>query len=136
MTQHATLEIPAGSGDAELINDDITHCLGHSWFFDPQTIGVAVHKGRVKLTGSVRSERERRMAVAAAWAHEGVVQVDNQLVLLSCERDGRYEKKRLGGRLRPRFSRRVVPSYSVRNRPRRCSSGTTWSTKSSRPAGR
>src|SRR5690606_28085447 len=42
----------------------------------------------------------------------------------------------LGGRLRPRFSRSVRPSYSVRNRPRRCNSGMTRSTKSSPPPGR
>src|SRR5262249_30292624 len=45
-------------------------------------------------------------------------------------------KNRLGGRGRPRFSRSVLPSYSRRNRPRRCSSGTTLSTKSSSPPGR
>ena len=49
---------------------------------------------------------------------------------------GRGEKKRFSGRGRPRFSRRVLPSYSVRNMPRRCSSGTTRSTKSSSPPGR
>ena len=36
---------------------------------------------------------------------------------------------------RPRWSRSVVPSYSVRNTPRSWSSGTTLSTKSSRPPG-
>ena len=46
------------------------------------------------------------------------------------------EKKRFSGRGRPRFSRKVLPSYSVRNRPRRCSSGTTLLTKSSSPPGR
>ena len=40
------------------------------------------------------------------------------------------------GQGRPRFSRSVRPSYSVRNRPRRCSSGMTSSTKSSSPPGR
>ncbi len=45
-------------------------------------------------------------------------------------------KKRFSGRGRPRFSRNVVPSYSVRKSPRRCSSGTTLSTKSSSPPGR
>jgi hypothetical protein len=34
----------------------------------------------------------------------------------------------------PRFSRKVAPSYSVRNRPRRCSSGTMNSTKCPRRA--
>ena len=34
-------------------------------------------------------------------------------------------KKRFSGRGRPRFSRSVLPSYSRRNKPRRCSSGMT-----------
>ncbi len=36
---------------------------------------------------------------------------------------------------RQRWSRRVWPAYSVRNAPRSCSNGTTWSTNSSRPCG-
>lgn len=67
--------------EAQEISDDVTHCLGHSWFFDPQTISVAMHQGRVTLTGSVRSQRERRMAAAAAWTHEGVTEVENDLIV-------------------------------------------------------
>jgi osmotically-inducible protein OsmY len=70
------------AADAEQIYDDIDHELGHSWFFDPQTISVAVEAdGKVRLTGTVRSQRERRMAAAAAWAHEGVTEVENDLVV-------------------------------------------------------
>jgi len=47
-----------------------------------------------------------------------------------------HSKKRFFGRGRPRFSRSVFPSYSRRNSSRRCSSGTTRSTKSSSPPGR
>lgn len=43
--------------------------------------------------------------------------------------------QRRPGTGRPRWSRRVVPVYSVRNTPRSWSRGTTWSTKSSRPPG-
>jgi osmotically-inducible protein OsmY len=67
--------------DAETVMDDIDHALGHSWFFDPQTIRVSIASGRVTLTGSVRSTRERRMAAAAAWVHEGVTEVQNDLVV-------------------------------------------------------
>ena len=67
--------------DAEEISDDIEHVLGHSWFFNPENITVVVEGGRVTLTGAVRSDRERRMAAAAAWAHEGVSDVDNELVV-------------------------------------------------------
>lgn len=79
--RHAALEHEAGPDSGELIGDDITHALGHSWFFDPQTIRVHVDAGQVVLRGTVRSPRERRMAAAAAWAHEGVTDVDNQLVV-------------------------------------------------------
>ncbi|HEX4096620.1 MAG TPA: BON domain-containing protein [Solirubrobacteraceae bacterium] len=65
----------------EAVTDDVDHALGHSWFFDPQTIQVSTTDGTVKLTGSVRSARERRMAAAAAWAHEGVTDVENHLVV-------------------------------------------------------
>lgn len=67
--------------ESEEIADDITHCLGHSWFFDPQKISVTMNGGRVTLVGAVRSPRERRMAAAAAWAHEGVTEVENQLTV-------------------------------------------------------
>ena len=66
---------------SEAVTDDIDHMLGHSWFFDPQTIRVSVADGVVTLTGHVRSQRERRMAAAAAWAHEGVTNVENDLVV-------------------------------------------------------
>jgi osmotically-inducible protein OsmY len=65
----------------EIVSDDIVHALGQSWFFDPQTIKVLMDDGKLVLTGTVRSQRERRMAAAAAWAHEGVTDVDNQLVV-------------------------------------------------------
>ena len=67
--------------DVEDVIDDIDHALGRSWFFDPQTIAVSHVDGRVTLTGTVRSPRERRMAAAAAWAHEGVTEVENDLVV-------------------------------------------------------
>ncbi len=65
--------------DAETVIDDIDHALGRSWFFDPQTIEVSIQGGKATLTGLVRSPRERRMAAAAAWAHEGIEDVDNRL---------------------------------------------------------
>ena len=67
--------------DAELVSDDITHALGHSWFFDPHTITVAIQGGAVTLKGTVRSERERKMAAAAAWAEPGVTDVANELIV-------------------------------------------------------
>lgn len=66
---------------AEAVTDHVDHVLGHSWFFDPQTIQVSIAGGKVTLSGDVRSQRERRMAAAAAWAHEGVTDVENNLVV-------------------------------------------------------
>lgn len=71
----------ADAADVEEIGDDIEHHLGHSWFFDPEAITVTVQAGKVTLTGVVRSERERRMAAAAAWSHEGVTDVANALTV-------------------------------------------------------
>jgi osmotically-inducible protein OsmY len=67
--------------DPGTVSDDITHFLGHSWFFDPQTIKVSIRRGQVTLDGSVRSDRERRMAAAAAWEEEGVTEVVNNLAI-------------------------------------------------------
>jgi|HubBroStandDraft_1064217.scaffolds.fasta_scaffold78721_2 osmotically-inducible protein OsmY len=67
---------------AEEVTDDVDHALGHSWFFDPQTIRVQVTDGTVRLTGTVRSDRERRMAAAAAWAVVGVTDVKNELTVV------------------------------------------------------
>jgi osmotically-inducible protein OsmY len=71
----------AEAADVEEISDDIEHHLGHSWFFDPENITVTVEHGKVTLTGTVRSVRERRMAAAAAWSHEGVTDVENKLTV-------------------------------------------------------
>ena len=65
--------------DPASVADDITHFLGHSWFFDPQTIRVSICRGKITLNGTVRSDRERRMAGAAAWEEEGVTEVENNL---------------------------------------------------------
>ena len=75
MSEHIAAEA------VEEIHDDIEHVLGHSWFFDPENITVVVEGGKVTLTGTVRSDRERRMAAAAAWSHEGVTDVENDLTV-------------------------------------------------------
>jgi osmotically-inducible protein OsmY len=72
---------PSQPLDPEAVGDDITHFLGHSWFFDPQTINVSILGGKVTLEGTVRSERERRMAAAAAWEKDGVTNVENKLTV-------------------------------------------------------
>ncbi|MGC1303884.1 MAG: BON domain-containing protein [Caulobacteraceae bacterium] len=68
--------------NASNISDDIVHALHRSWFFDPKTISVQVEGGRVKLTGTVRSPHDRRIAAATAWAAPGVTDVENALAIV------------------------------------------------------
>jgi osmotically-inducible protein OsmY len=72
------VKAPAGAAN---ISDDITHALHRSWFFDPNTIGVYADGGKVKLTGSVRTPHDRRIAAATAWSEPGVTEVENDIVV-------------------------------------------------------
>jgi osmotically-inducible protein OsmY len=74
-------QAPDHTVGSEQLSDDITHALGHSWFFDPQTITVQISGSAVTLIGTVRSDRERKMAGAAAWAEPGVTNVVNNLTI-------------------------------------------------------
>lgn len=65
--------------DCQNISDDITHALHRSWFFDPNTISVSGEDGKIKLTGTVHTPHERKVAAATAWAAPGVVDVKNEL---------------------------------------------------------
>lgn len=61
------------------VGNDIRNALHRSWFFDGDTIKVAVDGGTVRLTGSVESLHDRRLAEKTAWAAPGAVKVDNML---------------------------------------------------------
>jgi osmotically-inducible protein OsmY len=65
--------------DVAWIGDEITHALHRSWFFDPKTINVTAHGGKVRLSGTVRTPHECQIAAAAAWSAPGVTDVDNDL---------------------------------------------------------
>jgi len=65
--------------DCESITDDITHALHRSWFFDPKTISVSAEDGKIRLTGTVHTPQERKVAAATAWAAPGVIDVRNEL---------------------------------------------------------
>jgi osmotically-inducible protein OsmY len=67
--------------DASNLQDDITHALHRSWFFDPQTINVAADGGKVRLTGTVKTLHERQVAAATAWSAPGVTDVENELTV-------------------------------------------------------
>ena len=55
--------------------------LDRSWF-DPATITVTAHGGKVKLTGTVESWYERDEAGSTAWAAPGTTSVENDIVVV------------------------------------------------------
>ncbi len=67
--------------DVSELCDEIVHAMHHSWFFDPKTIEITAEDGRVRLTGVVKSERERQVAASTAWLGRGVVDVKNEIVV-------------------------------------------------------
>ncbi|MCJ2136932.1 BON domain-containing protein [Methylobacterium sp. J-026] len=68
--------------NANHIAEGIHSALGRSWFFDPKRVGVDVEGDRVRLTGSVHTEGERRLAAVTAWGCPGVAIVENDLAIL------------------------------------------------------
>ena len=66
--------------DASHVQDDVMHALHRSWFFDP-AISVVATGSRVKLSGTVRTPYDRRLAGATAWAAQGVTVVENDLIV-------------------------------------------------------
>ena len=67
--------------DALNIGNSIDRALHRAWF-DPKTITVTAHDGRVKLTGSVKSPSDRNIAGATAWGAPGATSVVNDLVVV------------------------------------------------------
>jgi osmotically-inducible protein OsmY len=68
--------------DAERLGSAITHAMGRSWFFDPETITVSAEAGRVHLGGTARTLHEKQVAASTAWAAPGVMSVQNDIVVL------------------------------------------------------
>jgi osmotically-inducible protein OsmY len=66
---------------ASNVSDTIMHALHRSWFFDPHTIMVSALGGDVRLTGTVTSWHDRRIAAETAWAAPGVTQVVNEITV-------------------------------------------------------
>jgi osmotically-inducible protein OsmY len=63
------------------IREDIMVALNRSWF-DPATINVTAHDGKVKLTGNVVSWHERDQAGSTAWAAPGTTSVENDIAIV------------------------------------------------------
>jgi osmotically-inducible protein OsmY len=68
--------------DTANLEDDITHALHRSWFFDPDNVHVRANGGRVLLTGTVNSSSERQIAGRTAWSAPGATSVENDIAVL------------------------------------------------------
>ncbi|GJE40261.1 BON domain-containing protein [Methylobacterium persicinum] len=79
LSNRVTIKPRANAHD---IAQDIKGALGRSCFFDPKRVGVDVEGDRVRLTGSVHTEHERRLAATTAWSSPGVGIVENDLTIV------------------------------------------------------
>jgi len=79
LTNRITIKPRANAHD---IARNIKGALGRSWFFDPKRVGIDVEGDRVRLTGSVHTEHERRLAATTAWSSPGVGIVENDLTIV------------------------------------------------------
>lgn len=61
------------------VKSSIEEAFRRSADMDARRIGVATHDGKVTLSGSVSSWKERNEAMVAAWAAPGVTSVNDQL---------------------------------------------------------
>jgi osmotically-inducible protein OsmY len=68
--------------DVSNIGDNIMHALHRSWFFDPRTITVSAKEGDIRLTGTVSSWHDRRIAAETAWAAPGATKVENDITVV------------------------------------------------------
>jgi osmotically-inducible protein OsmY len=67
--------------DTVHLGDNIQHALHRSWFFDPEKVHVTADGGCVKLTGTVDTWQDRRVASSTAWAARGTTSVENDLIV-------------------------------------------------------
>lgn len=67
--------------DTANLQDDIQRALHRSIFFQPERVHVSANDGRVKLTGTVDTWKERQTAGATAWAAHGATAVENDLIV-------------------------------------------------------
>ena len=68
--------------DVRDVRDDIRTALHRSPFFDTDTVKVSVDGGTVRLSGSVGTLHDRRVAEKTAWAAPGAVKVENMLAVV------------------------------------------------------
>ena len=63
------------------IGHDIGIALHRSWV-DPKTVNVSADGGKVKLTGTVHTLRDRFAAGSTAWGSPGTTDVENDLIVV------------------------------------------------------
>jgi osmotically-inducible protein OsmY len=66
--------------NAANISEDISRAVHRSWY-DRKTIQVTAEGGRIELSGSVNSRRDRAEAEMAAWAAPGATSVENNITI-------------------------------------------------------
>jgi osmotically-inducible protein OsmY len=66
---------------ASNISDDIATALHRTWFA-PRTVTVTAEGGKVRLTGTVHSWRDREAAESTAWAAPGATAVENHIAII------------------------------------------------------
>jgi len=67
------------SVDIKDIGKNIMHALHRSWFSNPKAITVTADGGDVRLSGTVHSFQDKRMAATTAWAAPGTTHVENDI---------------------------------------------------------
>ena len=61
------------------VSDDIRSALSRMWFLGPKTVNVSAVGGKIKLSGTVHSLHDRKLAASIAWAAPGAIAVENDL---------------------------------------------------------
>ena len=69
------------TANADDVGQNITRALQRSWFYDPNTIKVSSHGGKIKLTGEVTTWNARDLAGKTAWSAPGATSVENDVVV-------------------------------------------------------
>ncbi len=67
--------------DVHNLEDEITHALHRSWFFDPKLVTETALEGTVTLSGSVPTIHAAEMAEKTAWSAPGVLRVENRITV-------------------------------------------------------
>jgi osmotically-inducible protein OsmY len=68
--------------NASNLSHEIMRALHRSWCFEPKTITVTAHDGKVRLTGTVSYWHYRELAELAAWAAPGATAVQNDIIVV------------------------------------------------------